>query len=82
MSVQEIYGDGQTYLLTIFTYEQKLFNDAIDFTIGRTAIASGFATSPLYCYYQSNAVCGDLSFFASNINYAWSYYPLTVWGAR
>ena len=43
VSVQQIYGGGQTYQLTIFTYEQKLFNDVVDFTVGRTDIFDNFA---------------------------------------
>src|ERR1700735_816296 len=33
VSVQQIFGGGQTYQLTTFTYEQKLFNDAVDITV-------------------------------------------------
>jgi porin len=79
-SVQEIYGDGQTYQLTILTYEQKLANDAIDFKVGRMAVEENFAVSPLYCDFQSNAICGTPSIFGDDVNNGASYYPLAVWG--
>lgn len=80
VSVQQIYGGGQTYQLTIFTYEQKLFNDAVDFTVGRTDIFDSFVTSPFYCDFQSNAACGNPSYIGKVGGIESSYYPVAVWG--
>ncbi|HVE22522.1 MAG TPA: carbohydrate porin [Acidocella sp.] len=80
VSVQQIFGGGQTYQLTIFTYEQKLFNDAVDFTVGRTDIFDSFVTSPFYCDFQSNAACGNPSYAGKAGGIESSYYPVAVWG--
>jgi porin len=80
VSVQQIYGGGQTYQLTIFTYDQKLFNDAVDVTVGRTDIFDSFVTSNLYCDFQSNAVCGNPSYLGQVGGIESSYYPVAVWG--
>jgi porin len=81
-SVQQIYGNGQTYQLTTFTYEQQLFNDLLDIVVGRTDIADDFVVSPFYCDFQSNAACGNPSFLGDDINVGPSYYPTSVWGGR
>jgi porin len=82
VSVQQIYGNGQTYQLTYLTYEQKLFNDRVDVELGRTQIAGDFIVSPFYCDFQSNAACGNPSFLGKDINIGPSYYPISVWGGR
>jgi porin len=82
VSVQQIYGGGQTYQLTIFTYEQKLFNDAVDITVGRTDLFDNFVTSPFYCDFQSNAACGNPSFAGKAGGIESSYYPVAVWGGN
>ena len=58
-SVQEIYGAGQTYRLTLLTLEQRLFNDRLDIEAGRTQAQGAFLISPLYCDFQNNATCGS-----------------------
>ena len=80
VSVQQIYGGGQTYQLTMLTYEQKLLNDAVDITVGRTDIFNYFVASPLYCDFQSNAACGNPSFAGKAGGIESSYYPVAVWG--
>jgi porin len=80
VSVQQIFGGGQTYQLTIFTYEQKLFNDAVDITVGRTDLFDNFLASPLYCDFQSNAACGNPSFAGKAGGIESSFYPVAVWG--
>jgi porin len=80
VSVQQIFGGGQTYQLTIFTYEQKLFNDAVDITVGRTDLFNNFLASPLYCDFQSNAACGNPSFAGKSGGIESSFYPVAVWG--
>ncbi len=82
VSVQQIYGDGQTYQLSLLSYEQTLFNDAVDVTVGRVDIASTFLISPFYCDFQSNAACGNPSFLGKDANIGSSYNPVPVWGGH
>src|SRR6516162_7284348 len=57
--VQEIFGSGQDFRLAILTYEQSLFDDKLDIKGGWLNVGDDFATSPLYCYLQNNAFCGN-----------------------
>jgi porin len=82
VSVQQIYGDGQTYQLSLLSYEQKLFGGAVDVTAGRVDIADSFVVSPFYCDFQSNATCGNPSFLGKDINIGSSYNPVPVWGGH
>ena len=52
-SVQEIYGGGQTTRLTLFSYQQKLFDDRIDIEVGRLVANIAFLNSPIYCNFQN-----------------------------
>ncbi len=78
--VQQIYGDGETYQLTLFTYDQTLFNNKLKFSFGRTELANSFLQSSLYCNFQSNALCGRP--YAMGKDTSTSFYPLAVWGAN
>lgn len=80
ISVQQIYGGGQTFQLTEFTYEQKLLNDRVNLLVGRTLLTNEFATSELYCMFQNNAVCGQPFITASDTGV--SIYPVAGWGGR
>ncbi len=82
VSVQQIYGDGQTYQLSLLSYEQKLFGGAVDVTVGRVDIADSFVVSPFYCDFQSNATCGNPSFLGKDVNIGSSYNPVPVWGGH
>ncbi len=82
VSVQQIYGDGQTYQLSLLSYEQKLFGDLVDLTVGRVDIADSFIVSPFYCDFQSNATCGNPSFLGKDANIGSSYNPVPVWGGH
>lgn len=80
--VQQIYGgrDGQTYQLTILTYEQKLFNGLIDIEAGRTDVSVDFIESPFYCDFQSNASCANPS--VMGMDTSTTFYPVASWGGR
>lgn len=81
VSVQEIYGGGQTFQLTEFTYEQKFLNDMADFEAGRTDVGDSFDISSLYCDFQSNALCGNPPGMGKMVPGV-SFYPVAVWGGR
>lgn len=80
VSVQQIFGGGQTYQLTYFTYTQELFNDRVKITVGRDSIQSHFDTAAIYCQFQSNAVCGQPSDTGNLIDDGSSFYPESTWG--
>lgn len=77
--VQEVYGRGQTWLLTQFSYEQKFLDGKIDWNIGRLPIGSNFGFGT--CDYE------NLGFFCGatvgNIggNY-WYNWPLSSWATN
>ncbi len=87
LTVQEIYGDGQTLRLTELSYEQKLFGGRVDLEAGHINTEADFASSPVYfggslwCNFQSNAICGTP--IAAPINTTgYVAYPASNWGAR
>ncbi|MDR3516041.1 MAG: carbohydrate porin [Azospirillaceae bacterium] len=81
ISVQQIYGQGQTYKLTEFYWDQALFGDHLEIQAGRLAAASGFAdASPFNCYFQTNSVCGNPSIFGFDNQV--SYWASGVWGGQ
>ncbi|MFK5073325.1 carbohydrate porin, partial [Klebsiella pneumoniae] len=64
LTVQEIYGDGQTVRVTQLSYEEKLFGGLVDVEAGHINTENDFATSPVYfgeslwCEFQNNGICG------------------------
>ena len=77
ISVQEIYGGGQTYRLTYLSYEQKLFNDRVDIEVGRLPGQTAFLASPFYCNFQNNSICGSPNVAFSDTNF--TYFPAPTW---
>ncbi len=87
LTVQEIYGDGQTTRLTQLSLEQKLFGGRIDVEAGHINVENDFASSPVYfggslwCNFENNAICGTP--IAAPINSSgYIAYPASDWGAR
>jgi porin len=81
LSVQNLNGGGgkgQTWQLSILTYEQRLFHNTVDINFGRTDNA--FLTSPFYCMFQSHGDCGRPQILAKDTSA--SVYPEAVWGGR
>ncbi|WP_234729436.1 carbohydrate porin [Acidocella facilis] len=54
--LQGIYGGGQTYHLVILTYEQKLFRNTVDLTVGRYPLAADLIADPIYYAFQSSSI--------------------------
>jgi porin len=86
LTVQEIYGDGQTTRITELSYEQKI-GKILDVAAGRLNTEEDFASSPiyfgdaLYCDFQSNAICGTPIAVPINTP-GYVAYPASTWGAR
>ncbi len=77
VSVQEIYGGGQTYRLTYLSYEQKLFDGRVDVEVGRIPGQTAFLASPFYCNFQNNAVCGSPNLAFADTGF--TYFPAPTW---
>ncbi|HWK44660.1 MAG TPA: carbohydrate porin [Stellaceae bacterium] len=80
VSVQEVYGGGQTYRLSELSWDQALFNDKLEFLVGRIDVGSDFAASSIYCNFQTNSVCGNPSLFGQDNSL--TYFPVPTWGGR
>lgn len=79
-SVQEIFGAGQTYRLTLLSLEQRLFNDHLDLEVGRLNGQGAFLVSPLYCNFQNNATCGSPVTVFKDTNF--TFFPDSSWGGH
>ena len=77
ISVQEIYGGGQTYRLTYMSLEQKFFNDRVDVEVGRLPGQTTFLANPLHCNFQNNTICGSPSIAFADTNF--TYFPAPTW---
>ena len=78
MLTQEVYGRGQTWHLTQLWYNQKLFNQSLEWKIGRMTVGEDFAS--FSCDFQNLSFCG-----AQPGNIAGSYWlnwPTSVWATR
>jgi porin len=80
VSVQEIFGGGQTYRLTELSWDQALLDDRLEFLVGRIDAPNDFAASPFYCNFQTNSTCGNPSIFGQDNNL--NFYPVGIWGGR
>lgn len=83
LPVQEIYGSGGdvgVHLVSIYG-EETLLNGRFDLEAGRLNVENDFASSPLYCNFMTNALCGDPKALpAGDIGH--SAYPEAVWAGR
>ncbi len=94
VSVQEIYGDGQTTRFTYLDYEQPLFNNHVNIEFGKYNQQNDFIAGSsywggnLYCFFQNNNVCGTPAMIPINNGVVptgtegYNYYPSSMWGGR
>jgi porin len=76
---QEVYG-GETFHVVDIAYLQKLFDDHVEFRLGRIATADDFLVSPYDYLFMQNAIDG----FPHGIFYnapGMTVYPKATWGA-
>jgi porin len=80
IQTQEIVGGDRDVRLLYLTLSQNLFGGRVNVQGGRTAMTGRFAASPLYCTFQTLAVCGQPN--ALVLNGGWQVYPAQAWGGR
>lgn len=81
ISVQQIFGGGQTYKLVQMRMENHFFEDRFTLAYGRITATSDFLTSPFYCQFVTNGICGQPSAPFFNMPNGITAYPQATWGA-
>ncbi len=83
LPVQEVYGSGGdvgVHLVSLYGQE-VLFGGRVDIAAGRMNVENDFASSPLYCNYLNNALCGDPKALPGG-DIGHSAFPDAVWAGR
>jgi porin len=83
LPVQEIYGSGgdvALHLVSLYAQE-TLMDGRFDVEIGRMNVENDFASSPLYCAFMNNALCGDPKALPGG-DIGHSAYPDAAWATR
>jgi porin len=81
--VQEIYGAGgnvAVHLVSAYA-EETMFEGRLDIALGWMNVENDFASSPLYCNYMNNALCGDPKALPGG-DIGHSAFPDAVWAGR
>jgi porin len=82
ISVQQLYGGGQRIRLVQAQFITSLFEDRLNLAYGRLAATEDFLTSPLYCQFITNGICGQPPSPFFNLPDGITAYPAAVWGVR
>jgi porin len=80
ISVQQIFGGGQTYRLVQMRWDQKLCDDQLEFSLGRLTTTSDFFSSQFYCQFVDNGICGQPTSPFFNMPNGITAYPAGYWG--
>jgi porin len=81
--VQEIYGasgDVAAHLVSAYA-EESLLGARLDLAAGWMNVENDFASSPLYCNYMNNGLCGDPKALPGG-DIGHSAFPDAVWAGR
>ena len=81
--VQEIFGAGgnvAVHLVSAYA-EEKLYGGQLDIAGGWMNVENDFASSPLYCNFMNNALCGDPKALPA-ADFGHSAFPDATWGGR
>jgi porin len=83
LPVQEIYGSGGNVALHLVSayVQETLHDDQFDIALGRMNVENDFASSPLYCGFMNNALCGDPKALPGG-DIGHSAYPDAAWALR
>ena len=82
ISVQQLYGGGQRVRLVQAQFITSLFEDRVNLAYGRLSATDDFLTSPLFCQFITNGICGQPPSPFFNLPDGITAYPTAVWGAR
>ncbi|HTQ34534.1 MAG TPA: carbohydrate porin [Stellaceae bacterium] len=83
LPVQEIYGSGGNvafHLVSAYAQE-TLYDGRFDAALGRMNVENDFASSPLYCGFLNNGLCGDPKALPGG-DIGHSAYPDAAWALR
>ena len=76
--VQEVYGRGQTWLLTQFWFNQDFMDGLVQWKIGRVTVGEDFAN--FSCDFQNLTFCGSQP--GNIVGSYWLNWPVSQWGTR
>jgi porin len=81
--VQEVYGAGGSVLVHLVSAyaERTAYDGRLDLAVGWMNVENDFASSPLYCNFMNNALCGDPKALPGG-DIGHSAFPDAVWGGR
>ena len=81
--VQEIFGAGGSVLVHLVSAyaERTAYDGRLDVAAGWMNVENDFASSPLYCNFMNNALCGDPKALPGG-DIGHSAFPDAVWGGR
>ncbi len=71
-------GPNNLTRLNELTLEQRLFDERVRVIVGRTTLASYFATSELYCTFQVG-ICSNIGPYTWSLNTNVPFWPISVW---
>jgi len=78
MLIQEVYGRGQTWHTTSFWYNQKFFDNYLEWKLGRMTVGEDFAS--FSCDFQNLTFCGAQP--GNLVGSYWINWPTSVWATR
>jgi porin len=81
ISVQQIFGGGQTYRLVQMRVDQKLLEGQLTLSYGRLTTTADFFSSPFYCQFVNNGICGQPTAPFFNMPNGITAYPAGYWAA-
>lgn len=73
--VQEVYGRGQTWHLTLFALTQTFFNGKLEWRVGRLPVGTDFDSLP--CDFQNLTFCGSQP--GNIVGDYWINWPVSQW---
>lgn len=73
--VQEVYGRGQTWLLTVFALKQQFFDGKLQWRVGRLPVGTDFDSLP--CDFQNLTFCGSQP--GNIVGDYWINWPVSQW---
>ncbi len=80
VSVQEIYGGGETTRIAELSLEQALDSNFISLKMGFYPMGTEFAFTPLLCDFENNSFCSHPANLTKSSG--WSNNPTGKWGGR